>query len=236
MEWTPPSGGMAMCHVGGGRRPHSGLSGATPFDRARSWTEPVKWIHDERALDALLAAPAGDGWRTVGKGGIRLDNADYIAGPLGPLVGERVCVRRDPADLDRIFVYDAGGAFVCVAQDPARTGADRAAIAAAMKNAGNKRDRTARARAREFAKRHRPERSMDDALAHATREAGRVVALPRKGAAHETPALTEAARAAKAAEAADAEAAPIPPGVRTARKRIAAANRRFMEEDEEWLK
>ena len=94
--------------------------------------DPVRRVHDERALDALLAEPAGGGWRTVRKAGVRLDNADYIAGELGLLVGERVGIRRDPADPDRIFVYREDGTFICVAEDPGRTGADRAAIAARM--------------------------------------------------------------------------------------------------------
>ena len=162
-----------------GREPHDGLGGLSPFERVRSWTGQIKHIGNVRALDALLAAPADDGWRTVGKGGIRLDKIDYIAGPLGAIVGERVRVRRDPADLDRIFVYQADGTFVCVAQDPARTGADRAAVAAAMKRAYNERGRRARARARELAKRHRPERAMVDVLDKAAEDAERVVALPR---------------------------------------------------------
>ena len=106
------------CEAVYGREGHDGLGGLSPFARAASWTGPVKRIPDERALDALLAAPAGDGWRTVGKSGIRLDNAAYIAPEIGPLVGERVRVRHDPADPDRIFVYRAGGEFVCVAEGP----------------------------------------------------------------------------------------------------------------------
>ena len=225
----------AWCEAVYERRPHDGLGGQTPFARAASWSGDIRRIRDERALDALLAEPAGGGWRTVRKEGIRL-GVDYIAGGLGAMVGERVRVRQDPADLDRIFVYRADGTFVCVAEDPGRTGADRAAIASAMKASGNKRDRGARARARELARLHRPESSMDDVLAHASCEAGKVIALPRKGDAHETPALAEAARAAKAAEEADAEAAPISQTVRSARARVAAANRRFMEEEDEWLR
>ena len=68
----------------------SGLGGASPFDRLRSWTEPVRRIQDERALDALLAELAGGDWSTIRKSGIRLGNLDYIAGELAPLVGERV--------------------------------------------------------------------------------------------------------------------------------------------------
>ncbi len=55
-----------------------------------SWPHPVRRLRGERALEALLAEPADGGWRTVRKAGIHLDNADYIAGELGPLVSERV--------------------------------------------------------------------------------------------------------------------------------------------------
>ena len=120
------------CDAVYGRRPHSGLGGVSPFARRASWPHPARRVHDEHALDALLAEPAGGGWRTVRKAGVRLDNADYIAGELGLLVGERVGIRRDPADPDQIFVYREDGTFICVAEDPGRTGADRAAIAARM--------------------------------------------------------------------------------------------------------
>lgn len=207
-----------------GREPHAGLGGLSPFERVAAWTGSVRRIGNVRALDALLAAPADDGWRTVRKSGIRLDNVDYIAGPLGGLVGERVHVRRDPGDLDRIFVYlpapsgpERPGEFVCVAQDPARTGADRAAVAGAMTRAYAERSRKARARARALAKRHKPEQAMADVLAHAAGSAARVVALPRKSETHETPALREAARAAEAADARDAREGKVAADARTAR-------------------
>ena len=187
-----------------GREPHDGLDGLSPFERVNSWTGELRRIVDERALDALLAAPADDGWRTVRKGGIRLGNVDYIAGPLGGIVGERVRVRHDPADLDRLFVYRADGGFVCVAVDPARTSTDRAAVARAMTRAYSERSREARAKARDLAKRHRPERAMADVLDKAAENAGRVVMLPRDGETYETPALRQAARAADAAAARDA--------------------------------
>ena len=215
------------CEAVYGCEPHAGLGGVSPANRARSSAEPVRRVHDERALDALLAEPAGDGWRTVGKKGIRLDNVNYIAGDLGPLVRERVRVRRDPADLDRIHVYRRDGTFVCVAEDPARTGADRTAIAAQMKARAGEADRKARKRARALTKRHRPERVMDDVLAKALEESDRVVALPRKAEAHETPALSEAAKAAKAASEG--------PRKRAAKPSLAAtALRLFQEEHDEW--
>ena len=225
------------------QRGHAGLDGMSPYNRANAWAEPVRKVHNVRALDTLLAEPAGGGRRTVNKKGIRLENVDYIAGPLGGIVCERVHIRRDAADPWRIFVYrenaadpERPGEFICVAEDPAGTGADQAAIAMQMVAEWKAANRRARKWARDLAKRHRPERAIDDMLEHAKQKAGRVIALPRKGEAHETPALKQAARAAEAAKAADAEAGPIAPRLRSARARVAAANRRFIEEDEEWLK
>ena len=188
------------CEAIYGRRPHSGLGGASPFACRASWPHPVRRVHDERALDALLAEPAGGGWRTVRKAGIRLDNADYIAGELGPLVGERVSIRRDAADPDRIFVYLACGIFVCVAEDPGRTGADRAAIGVRMTESYRASREAARKRARDLMKRQKPGDTMDQVLTLAGVEAGTVVALPSKGKNHQTPALTQAGHVAKAAD------------------------------------
>ena len=215
----------AWAHDVYGRRAHSGLGGATPFNRAASWTGALRRISDARALDALLAAPVGGGTRVVGKHGLSVGGgAPYIAPELGPLVRERVHVRADESDPARIHVYrDADGrpgAFVCIAVDPARTGADRAAIAAEAKALAAAVDRDARRRARALERAHRPQTAMDDVLGAATEAADRVVAFPHAGKAHETPALAEAARAAQAADA------PVPaaPGTaRRGRRAVAAA-------------
>ena len=218
------------CDAVYGRRPHSGLGGASPFARRASWTGPVRRVHDERALDALLAEPAGGCWRTVRKAGVRLDNADYIAGELGLLVGERVGIRRDAADPDRIFVYREDGTFICVAEDPGRTGADRAAIAACMTANYKASRKAARKRARDLVKRQRPGDTMDQVLARAGIEAGRVVALPHYGKGLQTPALTQAGRAAKAADKADKAAASPKSSVTSAS--LAAAGALFLKHEE----
>ena len=218
------------CDAVYGRRPHSGLGGVSPFARRASWTGPVRRVHDERALDALLAEPAGGGWRTVRKAGVRLDNADYIAGELGLLVGERVGIRRDPADPDRTFVYREDGTFICVAEDPGRTGADRAAIAARMTANYKASRKAARKRARDLVKRQRPGDTMDQVLARAGIEAGRVVALPHYGKGLQTPALTQAGRAVKAADKADKAAASPKSSVTSAS--LAAAGALFLKHEE----
>ena len=235
------------------RRPHAGLNGVSPFDRANEWAGPVRKVHDVRALDTLLAEPAGEGWRTVRKEGIRLGGLDYIAGPLGKLVKERVRILCDPTRPGRIHVYRGvapeahgikvapeergtgaapgargGKAFVCVAVCPALTGDDQAEIAARMVAEWKSANKAARKWARDLKKRHRPESAMDDVLDHARDKAGRVIALPRKAHAHETPALKEAARAAEAAAAIDSDDAATP---RPMRKALAAAGHFFDEEE-----
>lgn len=219
------------CEAVYGRRSHSGLGGASPFERITSWQGMVRRIHDERALDALLAEPAGDGWRTVCKKGIRLDCVFYIAGPLGSLVGERVKLRRDPADPGRIHVYREDGTFVCVAENPARTGADQAAIAAAMTADYREHRKAARKRARDLAQRTDPDGIADRALAKAATDAAGVVAFPKPGRAHQTPALAQAGLAAKAADkTGEAKAPQAATGMSPA---LAAAGALFAK-DEEW--
>ena len=219
------------CEAVYGRRPHTGLGGASPFERVTSWQGPVRRIHDERALDALLAAPAGDKGRVVCKKGIRLDSVFYIAGPLGSLVSERVKLRRDPADAGRIHVYREDGSFVCVAENPAHTGADQAAIAAAMTADYREHRRAARKRARDLAQRTDPDGAADRALANAAAQAAGVIAFPKAGQAHKTPALAQAGLAAKAAgKAGKAKAPQAATGMSPA---LAAAGALFVK-DEEW--
>ncbi len=188
------------------REPHTGLGGLTPFARAAgSPSRPV----DERALDMLLAPAAGtDGRRKVSKKGISVDGGLYIHGALGGHSDDWVHVRQDPTDYGRIVVYTAPDAdgmstFICVAEDPSRTGVDRQAVAAQARANWRARNRSERERTRELERQHLPSHAIDKVLANAGREAGKVVALPVRGPEHRTGALDAAADAADAVEAAD---------------------------------
>ena len=132
----------------------------------------------------------------------------YIAGALGSLVGERMKLRRDPADAGRIHVYREDGSFVCVAENPARTGADQAAIAAAMTVDYREHRKAARKRARDLTQHTNPDGVTDRALANAAMAAAGVVAFPKPGRPHQTPALAQAGLAAQAAGQADKAKAP----------------------------
>ena len=139
-------------------------------------------------------------------------------------------IRRDAADPDRTFVYREDGTFICVAEDPGRTGADRAAIAARMTANYKASRKAARKRARDLVKRQRPGDTMDQVLARAGIEAGRVVALPHYGKGLQTPALTQAGRAVKAADKADKAAASPKSSVTSAS--LAAAGALFLKHEE----
>ncbi len=98
-------------------RPHSGLNGRTPWEVAQDWIMPVRRIENERALDVLLVPLAsGDGFRDVGKKGLRCASGVYVAPELGGIVGHRVQVRMDPADLTWAYVFDDDGNFLCRAE------------------------------------------------------------------------------------------------------------------------
>ena len=145
-------------------------------------------------------------------------------------MGERVSIRRDPADPDRIFVYRTDGNFVCVAEDPGRTGADRAAIAAHMTANYKASRKAARKRARDLMKSQKPHDTMDQVLAHAGAEAGCVVALPSQGKGYQTPALTQAGRAAKAADKKNKTA--VSPKHAATNASLAAAGALFLKDEE----
>ncbi|MBT6429070.1 MAG: DDE-type integrase/transposase/recombinase, partial [Rhodospirillaceae bacterium] len=131
------------------REVHSGFKGAlagkTPFEVANGWTGTIRRIENPRALDILLAgAPGGSGWRTVGKKGIAVEGRHYIAGELGGLIGDKVQVRYDEADVGRMFVFDADGGYLCQAEAPEITGVSREEVAAKMR--ADQKDRLAEAK------------------------------------------------------------------------------------------
>ncbi len=182
-----------------GRRPHYGLGEMSPFAKAASWTGDVRTISDIRALDALMAVPASNGGtRVVSKHGIKVGGAFHIAAELGTLVKTRVGVRLDETDAGRIHVYGPDGAFICIAEDPLKTGLDRAEVAARAKALAAREDAAARKRASGLRRKRKPETAMDDVLGRATEDAGRVVAMPRRSQEHDTPALAASAKAAAA--------------------------------------
>ena len=187
------------------QRPHAGLGGRTPLQAWHDGWEACAAEHPQRVVDAaalglLLMPPAtsggtaaaGVGMRTVTNKGVAVDGIDYFHPRL--IVGQRVHVRLDPADLGRVWIYaDAGmRSFIGIAVNTALEGTDRAEAAQRAKALQAAWAKEGRANIR---------RLIRDADVHgvARRLIGEVPAATAPDAdgdnvIHLTPALEEAAR------------------------------------------
>lgn len=175
---------------------HSAL-GMSPAEKARSWDGPVRRIGDERALDMLLLPAAK--LATLQKKGIRYDNGWHISPELGMYdVGQKFRIHPDPADLGTIYVYHPGGYFVCVAQDPERTGINRAEVAMRAKNIQKAVMAEGAKALRKQAKKLGVEKAFEEILAHREGQIANVVELPRRTENYTTEALEQAGIAAEA--------------------------------------
>lgn len=186
-------------------REHGGLDGQTPFAVAASYRGELRKIQDERALDVLLAQPAGKGTYVVTKKGLNIDGANYIAPELGLVVGRDVNVRQT-ADLGELVVYHEGE-FVCVAVCPERTGVSRKEIAAHARQVQRANIQEQRRTAK--APKLNPDQLVESLLRQRAEEAGKLATLPQPTVAHETPALA-AAGAAHRALTRRQDGAPVP--------------------------
>ncbi|WP_291295354.1 Mu transposase C-terminal domain-containing protein [Elioraea sp.] len=204
----------------------------TPALRAAQWAGRIRTITDERALDVLLAPLAGgDGRRTVTKKGIRVENGLFIAPQLGDLVGETVECRQDPADAGRVYVFDDAGRFVCIAEDPDRTGVSRDEIAAAARAHAQKRlkDHRAELRDRRRTELPDPDTLARDIITARIAAAPKVLVFPRPAEMHASEGLEQSGRASRAEEAPVAPAR-TPADERRDAQLVALASRRRAEE------
>lgn len=181
------------------QRPH-GTLGISPYAKAASWTGEVRRIEDARALDILLARPTDGGTRTLQKKGIKIDGAWFVAGELGRVEMGSALDIYETEDLGRVIVYYRKN-FLCIAENPARTGADRKEIAAIADAAQKKRIREANA---EYRKSTKGKPSTDDLLHQHLNDsaaaAGKLLSGVFGAKTHTSQGLTEAAKAKKALE------------------------------------
>jgi len=176
--------------------PHRGLGGQSPFERAAAWKGPVARIADERALDILLAeAPGEDGWRRVGKKGLRVEGAHYDAAELGGHEGSRVQVRFDDRDVGRVYVFTAEGEFLCIAAAPEIAGVSRREVAAARRAKQKASVAEGKKALKGSSKRGKTKDIAAEILRDAEVRAGVLIAFPGPHETHETPALDAAAQA-----------------------------------------
>lgn len=185
-------------------REHGGLE-ATPFAVAASYRGEIRRIADQRALDILLAQPAGKGTYVVTKKGLTIEGANYIAPELALYVGRDVAVRQGE-DLGELVVYH-DGEFVCVAVCPERTGVSRKEIAAHARELQRANVQEQRKAAKSV--KVNPDQALESLLRSRAEAAGKLATLPNPTVAHETSALV-AAGAAHRALSGRTVAAPVP--------------------------
>lgn len=176
-------------------REHGGIGRATPFERAATYQGPIRSV-DASALNILLMqAPGGDGIRTVGKQGVRIEGFHYLSPSV--VVGARVFVRMDPADMGRAYLFDeAGSEFLGLATCPELAGEDRAALVAEVTAAQKAHILQRTAHLKREAKGIDARTVLDHRNRAALAKAGKLVALPRARVDHSTQALGAAADAA----------------------------------------
>ena len=217
--------------------PHAGLGRISPLEAAAAQQAQVRRVADEHALDILLAeAPERGGLRTVQKKGISVfrtrgtpaDMGWYIAPELEAWVGRVVQVRYDPIhhDLGTVYVFCAEtGRFVCLAQDPHRTGIDRREVAIKAKTMQRERVQAARRALRAGARRVGVDDAAQEILRERAAAAGKLALLPaRQAQPHDSAGLQAAAAAARQAQAPQRTTADIEQlaEVRAMQARIAA--------------
>lgn len=183
---------------------HSRL-GKTPNQALAAWPGAIHRISDERALDMLMVECMRRGNRlpTIGKKGIRVGGGKYIHPTLGDHVGKQCRAFQDPADLGRIIVHIANGhnvwEFLCIAEDPNRTGISMAEVASVTRALHNQHKKEIARLTREAKKAINGVDIVDAVMAYREQEnaveQGNVSLFPRPSVEYTTPGLQAAAAA-----------------------------------------
>ncbi len=171
---------------------HGSLFGKTPFQMAAGWNAPVYRIDNERALDVLLSPTDKDGWRIVGKAGIKVDGGQYNDGELGGHEGETVKVLFDEAEWGQIYVFDCDGKFICKAQSIDRLGVDRQAVAVYRKAKQKKFISDNKKTLNKYKREAGVVNIASDIMKYNAEIAGKISSLPRASETHLTDGLDQA--------------------------------------------
>ncbi|WP_019500864.1 Mu transposase C-terminal domain-containing protein [Pseudanabaena sp. PCC 6802] len=169
--------------------------GKTPFEIYTGSQGAIRTVSDERLLDVLMAE---GGTRTVQKRGVQIEGGWFIAVELEAYIGQPVQARLDPADLGRIYIYDGDGKFICVAENPERTGMDRAKTAVVAKRKQKERIQAGKKALKALAKKANVGDVVDEMLSAAERRNGKLTSLPKSSEEYAAEALHEAARTLEA--------------------------------------
>jgi putative transposase len=172
------------CEFKYAHKPHGGLKGETPFNRAMRYPGKVMRIDDPERLAMLLApvpkSSKGAGIRTVTKKGIQVEDSYFYAKPLHLFMGKDVFVRMDPDDMGQVWVFSADHSeFIGKATNIERLGVERAACAAEAKAHQSATMKELRKEGRRLKSACRPHKMVTRVLAKAKTDASKVVYLPR---------------------------------------------------------
>jgi len=194
-----------------------GTLGKSPNQVVAAWPHSVHRITDERALDVLLSPVVGkDGWRQVGKKGIKTPLGYYNLPEFGNLSGQKVHAL-ETEDIGRLIIYRRNEydvmEFVGIAENPDITGISRTEVAVATRE----RQKETIARVNELKKELKKELKGEDVAAtimgrrerqQAERERN-VIHMPRPTLEYTTPGLLAAGDAARALAGEHRPSAPV---------------------------
>ena len=180
-------------------RPHDGLNGNTPFRVAAGFMGTIRTV-DMRAVDVLLAPiPGGNGLRTVGKSGIKIQGSHYLTPTVLPET--RVLVRMDPADMGRALLFaENGEEFLGEAVCPELAGIDPAQAVAQARAAQKAILDEGTAEIRQAMREIKPRHMIDAVLRQAAKDSGVLVEMPKRTEVHSTPAIEAALDATSPSE------------------------------------
>jgi len=165
----------------------------SPFQKAAAYSGEVQRIADVRALDVLLSAPAGKGSYTIGKKGLRIQGAQFLAMELATLSGKVVDVK-ETDDFGQVVVYREGK-FVCVARCPERSGINRQELATHSRAVQRKNLSEQRKQAR--LTKIDPDVLVSSYLQEKAEAAGKLAALPAPAKSYTTESLKASGQAAR---------------------------------------
>lgn len=184
-------------------QPHEGLNGKSPFEMVSNFTGHINYIHNERALDLLLAeAPNNHGRRTIQKKGISIKwpgeaTSHWYSAPEFGLhnTGQDVRVHYDPTDdMGRIYVFADIG-FLCVAECPELLGISRKHHAQLAKQAQTKFIQDERRKLKAIAKKANVGSIAAEIRQHQISQTPNVTMMPKPGIEHTSDGLQAASNA-----------------------------------------
>lgn len=174
---------------------HSSLK-MSPAAKVRSWTEPIRKITNERALDVLLSESV---WRVVSKKGISVTfkgaSMQYLAGEFSGYEGKRVEVFIDETDLGHAVIFSEEKQFICVAQDPAWLGISLQEVAVEMKRKQKENNSETKKELKRISRAANTKNIAHEIIKNRVDAANKITDFPKKTEQYGTESLMEAATA-----------------------------------------